>query len=157
MYSTVSSMLRGSGRMIQRATTTGSLPLSKSLLRTLLKRASVSRRQVACFQAGTRYQPGHLTEFCRKCSLCFRSTAASWSGNLACSIKEVARDSCSSTRLGTNRYSGDDSQSGCGTQANTDGARPQGASLDPGQGSPELLSVNGPINKGLMSDTRTFS
>ena len=59
--STVSSMLRGSGRMIQRATTTtGSLPLSKSLLRTLLKRVSVSRRQVASFLAGTRYQSGHL-------------------------------------------------------------------------------------------------
>src|SRR6266516_1277144 len=160
MYSTVSSMLRGSGRMIQRATTTtGSLPLSKSLLRTLLKRASVSRRQVACFQAGTRYQPGHLAEFCRKCSLCFRSTAASWSGNLACSIKEVARDSCSSTRLGTNRYSGDDSESGWGNQDNTysDRTRPQVASLAPGHGSPERLCVNGPINKGLMSDTRTFS
>jgi glutamine synthetase len=39
--------------------------------------------------------------------------------DLACSIKEIARDSCSSTRLGTHRYSGDDSQSGCGTQANT--------------------------------------
>jgi hypothetical protein len=71
------------------------------------------------FLAGMRYQPGHLTEFCRKCSLCFRSIAVSYSGNPACSIKEVARDSCSSTRLGTHRYSGDDSQSGCGTQANT--------------------------------------
>jgi hypothetical protein len=42
---------------------------------------------------------------------------------------------------------------GCGTQANTysDGTRPQGASWDSGEGSPELLSVNGPINKGLMS------
>src|SRR5207244_5991597 len=69
---------RGSGRMIQRAmTTTGSLPLFKNLLRTLLKRVSVSRRQVASFPAGTRYQPGHLTEFCRKCSLCFRSIAVS--------------------------------------------------------------------------------
>ena len=55
--------------MIQGATTTGSLPLSKSLLRTPLKRVSVSRRNVASFLAGTRYQPGHLTEFCRKCSL----------------------------------------------------------------------------------------
>src|SRR6266436_2613769 len=139
MYSTVSSMLRGSGRMIQRATTTttGSLPLSKSLLRTLLKRVSVSRRKVASFLAGTRYQPGHLTEFCRKCSLCLRSIAVSYSGNPACSIKEVARDSCSSTRLGTHRYSGDDSQSGCGTQANTnsDRTRSQGASSDPGEGS----------------------
>src|SRR5205807_5880570 len=89
--------------------------------------------------AGTRYQPGHLTEFCRKCSLCFRSTAVSWSGNPPCSIKEVARDSCSSTRLGTHRYSGDDSQSGCGTQANTysDRTRSQGASSDPGEGSLE--------------------
>ena len=70
------SMLRGSGRMIQRATTTtGSLPLSKSLLRTLLTRVSVSRRKVASFLAGARYQSGHLMEFCRKCSLCFRSTA----------------------------------------------------------------------------------
>src|SRR2546430_1228599 len=34
MYSRVSSMLRGSGRIIRRATTTGSLPLSKSLLGT---------------------------------------------------------------------------------------------------------------------------
>src|SRR5437870_13766929 len=138
MYSTVSSMLRGSGRMIQRATTTtGSLPLSKSLLRTLLKRVSVSESKVASFLAGTRYQPGHLTEFCRKCSLCFRSTAVSYSGNPACSIKEVARDSCSSTRLGTNRYSGDDSESGCGTQANTysDRTRSLGASSDPGEGS----------------------
>src|SRR5215211_7374283 len=75
MYSTVSSMLRGFGRMIQRATTTtGSLPLSKNLLRTLLKRVSVSRRKVTSFLAGTRYQQGHLAEFCRKCSLCFRST-----------------------------------------------------------------------------------
>src|SRR5215470_15689570 len=57
----------------------------------------------------------------------------------ACSIKEVARDSCSSTRLGTHRYSGDDSQSGCGTQANTysDRTRSQGASSDPGEGSLE--------------------
>src|SRR6266480_4722449 len=137
MYSRVSSMLRGSGRMIQRATTTGSLPLFKNLLRTLLKRVSVSRRQVASFLAGTRYQPGHLTEFCRKCSLCYRSIAVSWSGNPTCSIKEVARDSCSSTRLGTHRYSGDDSQSGCGTQANTYShrTRSQGASSDPGEGS----------------------
>src|ERR1700730_12891028 len=137
MYSTVSSMLRGSGRMIQRATTTtGSLPLSKSLLRTLLKRVSVSRRKVASFLAGTRYQSGHLTEFCRKCSLCFRSIAVSWSGNPACSIKEVARDSCSSTRLGTHRYSGDDSQSSY-TQANTysDSTHSQGAGSDPGEGS----------------------
>src|SRR5262245_12073423 len=137
MYSRVSSMLRGSGRMIQRAaTTTGSLPLSKSLLRTLLKRVSVSRRKVASFLAGTRNQSGHLTEFCRKCSLCFRSTAVSWSGNPAYSIKEIPRDSCSSTRLGTHRYSGDDSQSGRGTQANTysDRTRPQGASSDPGEG-----------------------
>src|SRR5438876_1421427 len=140
MYSRVSSMLRGSGRMIQRAmTTTGSLPLFKNLLRTLLKRVSVSRRQVASFPAGTRYQPGHLTEFCRKCSLCFRSIAVSWLGNPVCSIKEAARDSCSSTRLGTHRYSGDDSQSGCGTQANTysDRTRSQGASSDPGEGSLE--------------------
>src|SRR6516162_794259 len=120
MYSRVSSMLRGSGRMIQRAaTTTGSLPLSKSLLGTLLKRVSVSRRKVASFLAGTRHRSGHLTEFCRKCSLCFRSTAVSWSGNPAFSIKEIPRDSCSSTRLGTHRYSGDDSQSSRGTQANT--------------------------------------
>src|SRR5215467_8795128 len=139
MYSRVSSMLRGSGRMIQRATTTGSLPLSKSLLRTLFKRVSVSRRKVASFLAGTRYQPGHLTEFCRKCSLCFRSTAVSWSGNPAFSIKEIPRDSCSSTRLGTHRYSGDDSQSSRGTQANTysDRTRSQGASSDTGEGSLE--------------------
>ena len=58
-------------------TTTGSLPPSKSLLRTLLKRVSVSRRKVASFLAGMRYQSGHLTEFCRKCSLCFRSIAVS--------------------------------------------------------------------------------
>src|SRR6266480_1043662 len=132
-------MLRGSGRMIQRATTmTASLPLSKSLLHTLLKRVSVSKcKGVASFLAGTRYQSGHLMEFCRKCSLCFRSTAVSWSGNPACSIQEVARDACSSTRLGTHRYSGDDSQSGCGTQANTysDSTRSQGASSDPGEGS----------------------
>src|SRR5215470_16292015 len=137
MYSRVSSMLRGSGRMIQRAaTTTGSLPLSKSLLHTLLKRVPVSRRKLASFLAGTRYQPGRLTEFCRKRSLCFRTVAASWSGNPACSIKEVARDSCPSTRLGTYRYSGDDSQSGSGTQANTysDRTRPQGASSDPREG-----------------------
>src|SRR5215510_12198418 len=137
MYSRVSSMLRGSGRMIQRAaTTTGSLPLSKSLLRTLLKRVSVSRRKVASFRTGKRYHSRHVAEFCRKCSPCFRSTAVSWSGDPACSIKEVARDSCSSTRLGTHRYSGDDSQSGCGTQANTysDRTRPEGASSDPGEG-----------------------
>src|SRR6266571_1964141 len=139
MYSTVSSMLRGSGRMIQRATTTRSLPLSKSLLRTLLRRVSVSRRKVVSLLAGTRYQSGHLAEFCRKCSLCFRSTAVSYSSNPVCSIKQVARDSCSSTRLGTHRYSGDDSQSGCATQANTysDRTRSQGASSDPGEGSLE--------------------
>src|SRR6202022_3365846 len=46
MYSPVSSILRGSARMVQRATTTtGSLPRSKSLLRTLLKRVPVSRRK----------------------------------------------------------------------------------------------------------------
>ena len=41
-----------------------------------------------------------------------------------------------STRLGTHRYSGDDSQSGRGTQANTysDRPSPQGASSDPGEG-----------------------
>ena len=63
----------------------------------------------------------------------------SWSGNSACSIKEIARDLYSSTRLGTHRYSGDDSQSGCGTQANTysDRTRSQGASSDPGEGSLE--------------------
>ena len=78
IYSTASSMLRGSARMIQRATTTtGSLPLSKSLLRTLLKRVPVSRRKVASFLAGTRNQSGHLAEFCRKFSLCFRNTAVS--------------------------------------------------------------------------------
>src|SRR5262249_16299350 len=140
MYSRVLSMLRGSGRMIRRAaTTTGSLPLSKSLLRTLLKRVSVSRRKVASFLAGTRNQSSHLTEFCRKGSLCFRSTAVSWSGNPAFSIKEIPRDSCSSTRLGTHRYSGDDSQSGRGTQANTysDRTRSQGASSDTGEGSLE--------------------
>src|SRR6476646_2352960 len=132
-------MLRGYARMIQRATTTtGSLPRSKSLLRTLLKRVPVlRRRKVAAFLAGTRNQSGHLAEFCRKFSLCFRSTAVSWSGNPACSIRKVARDSCSSTRLGTHRYSGDNSQSGCGTQANTysDRTRSQGASSDPGEGS----------------------
>jgi len=42
-----------------------------------LKRVSVSRREVACFLAGTRYQLRHLTEFCRKCSFCFRSIAVS--------------------------------------------------------------------------------
>src|SRR6266487_3557384 len=155
MYSTVSSMLRGSGRMIQRATTTtGSLPLSKSLLRTLLKRVSVSRRKVASFLAGTRYQSGHLTEFCRKCSLCFRSIAVSYSGNPACSIKEVARDSCSSTRLGTHRYSGDDSQSGCGTQANAYSNRTdsQGASPDPGEGFLSGISTDPPPLK--WSDLR---
>src|SRR5262249_26107138 len=117
----------------------GSLPRSKSLLRTLLKRVSVSRRKVASFLAGTRNQAGHLTELCRKCSLCFRSTAVSWSGNPAFSIKEIPRDSCSSTRLGTHRYSGDDSQSGRGTQANTysDRTRSQGATSDTGEGSLE--------------------
>src|SRR6266511_2986895 len=155
MYSTVWSMLRGSGRMIQRArTTTASSPLSKSLLPTLLKRVSVSRRKVASFLAGTRYQSGHLTEFCRKCSLCFRSIEMRWSGNPACSIKEVARDSGSSTRLGTHRYSGDDSKSGCGTQASTysDRTRSQGASSDPGEGSPELLSVNGDTRKSAWHE-----
>src|SRR6266700_8035793 len=146
MYSTVSSMLRGSGRMIQRATTTtSSLPLSKSLLRTLFKRPFVSRRKADSFRVGARYQPGHLAEFCRKCSLCFRNTAVNWSGNSACSIKEVARDSCSSTRLGTHRHSGDDSQSGCGTQANSysDRTRSQGASSDPAEG-PLARSVEAP-------------
>src|SRR6266571_8765812 len=126
--------------MIQRATTTtSSLPLSKSLLRTLFKRPFVSRRKAASFRVGARYQPGHLAEFCRKCSFCFRSTAVSWSGNSACSIKEIARDLYSSTRLGTHRYSGDDSQSGCGTQADTysDRTRSHGASSDPGEGSLE--------------------
>src|SRR5947208_8243562 len=156
MYSTVSSMLRGSGRMIQRATTTtGSLPLSKSLLRTLLKRVSVSRRKVASFLAGTKYQSDHLAEFCRKCSLCFRNIAMRLSGNPACSIWEVARDSCSSTRLGTHRYSGDDSQPGCGTQANTysDETRSQGASSDPGEGSLERRSENsiGRMDKRCMA------
>src|SRR2546430_4534373 len=71
------------------------------------------------------------------CSLFLRSMVVVFSGIPACSIKEVARDSCSSTRLGTHRYSGDDSQSGCGTQANTysDRTRSQGASSDPGEGS----------------------
>src|SRR6516165_6094950 len=157
MYSTVSSILRGSGRMIQRATTTtGSVPLSKSLLRTLLKRVSASERKVASFLAGTRYQSGHLAEFCRKCSLCFRSTAVSWSRNPACSIKEVARDSCSSTRLGTHRYSGDDSQSGCGTQANTysDRTHSQGASSDPGEGSLAASERQTVLRSGGPASTR---
>src|SRR5208337_4292128 len=91
------------------------------------------------FLAGVRNQSGHLAEFCRKCSLCFRSTVANWSANPTCSINEVARDPCSSTRLGTHRYSGDDSQSGCSTQANTysDRTRSEGASSDPGEGSLE--------------------
>ena len=44
-----------------------------------------------------------------------------------------------STRLGTHRYSGDDSQSSRGTQANTysDRTRSQGASSDTGEGSLE--------------------
>src|SRR2546430_6880651 len=73
------------------------------------------------------------------CSLFLRSMVVVFSGIPACSIKEVARDSCSTTRLGTHRYSGDDSQSGCGTQANTysDRTRSQGASSDPGEGSLE--------------------
>src|SRR4029450_4549299 len=143
--------------MIRRATTTtGSLPVSKSLWRMLLKRAFASRRKMASFLAGTRYQSGHLAEFCRKGSLCFRSIAMRLSGNPACSIKEVARDSGSSTRLGTHRYSGDDSKSGCGTQANTysDRTRSQGASSDPGEGSPELLSVNGDSRKSAWQDRR---
>src|SRR5271165_4809389 len=143
MCSRVSSMLRGSGRIIQRATTTTvSLPLSKSLLRTLLKRVPVSRRKVASFLAGTRNQSGHLSESCRKCSLCFRSTVVRYSGNPTCSMQEVGRDSWSSTRLGTHRYSGDDSQSGCSTQANTysDRTRSEGASSDPGEGSIERAS-----------------
>ena len=63
----------------------------------------------------------------------------SWSGNPAFSIKEIPRDSRSSTRLGTHRYSGDDSQSSRGTQANTysDRTRSQGASSDTGEGSLE--------------------
>src|SRR5262249_58242264 len=32
---------------------------------------------VASFSAGTRYHPGHLTEFCKKCNVCFISTAVS--------------------------------------------------------------------------------
>ena len=46
------------------------------------------------------------------------------------------RNSWSSTRLGTHRYSENNSQSGC-TQANTysDRTRSQGASSDPGEGS----------------------
>jgi len=54
-------------------------------------------------------------------------------------MKEVGCDSCSSTWLGTHRYSGDDSQSGCSTQANTysDRTRSQAASSDPGEGSLE--------------------
>src|SRR3974377_1389819 len=134
--------------MIQRATTatTGSLPLSKSLLRTLLKRVPVSRRKAAFFLAGVRNQSGHLAEFCRKCSLCFRSTVANWSSNPICSIREVARDLCSSTRLGTHRYSGDDPQSGCSTQANTYSHRPrsEGTSSGPGEGSLERR-VNGKL------------
>jgi len=43
----------------------------------LLKRVSVSRRKAASFLAGTRYQAGHLAEFCSKFRLCFRSTAVS--------------------------------------------------------------------------------
>src|SRR5262245_6644687 len=159
MYSRVSSMLRGSGRMIQRAaTTTGSLPLSKSLLGTLLRRVSVSRRKVASFLAGTRNQSGHLTEFCRKCSLCFRSTAVSWSGNPAFSIKEIPRDSCSSTRLGTHRYSGDDSQSSRGTQANTysDRTRSQGASSDTGEGSLERRLNRRPLYGRHAVDSGAF-
>src|SRR5262249_52937817 len=51
----------------------------------------------------------------------------------------MPRDSRSSTRLGTHRYSGDESQSGRGTQANTysDRTRSQGPSSDPGEGSRE--------------------
>src|SRR5262249_47435497 len=49
--------------MIRRATTTtGSLPLSKSLWRMLLKKAFASRRRVASFLVGTRPPSGHLAE-----------------------------------------------------------------------------------------------
>ena len=41
------------------------------------KRVSLSRRKGTFFLAGTRYQSAHLAEFCRKCNLCFRSTAVS--------------------------------------------------------------------------------
>jgi hypothetical protein len=63
----------------------------------------------------------------------------SWSGNPVFSIKEIPRDSCSSTGFGTHRYSGDDSQSGRVTQANTysDRTRSQGAGSESGEGSLE--------------------
>src|SRR5262249_55218191 len=66
------------------------------------------------------------------------------------SIKEIPRDSCSSTRLGTHRYSGDDSQSGRGTQADTysDRTRPQGASSDPGEGARHGTSCLGAGRSG---------
>jgi hypothetical protein len=77
---------------------------------------------------------------------------------------ELLRDSCSSTRLGTHRYSGDDSQSGCSTQANTysDRTRSQGASSDPGEGSlaqrleesPEGVGWSG-LTRGMAIDRRT--
>ena len=71
-----SSRLRGSVPMIRKATTTtGSLPLSKNLWRMLLKRVFASRRKLASFLASTRYQSGHLAEFCRKCNLCSIGTA----------------------------------------------------------------------------------
>src|SRR3974377_1139658 len=69
-FSTLVAGLGGSEKILD-------LPLSKSLLRTHLKRVPVSRRKGASFLAGTRNQSGHLAESCRKCSLCFRSTAVS--------------------------------------------------------------------------------
>src|SRR5258707_14136013 len=106
--------------MIQRATTTpDSLPPSKSLLHMLLKRVSASRSKAASFLDGRKYQAGHLAEFCRKCSPCFRSIAVSYSANLGFSIKKIPHDSWSSAGGRNHRYCGNDSQSGCVTQTNT--------------------------------------
>jgi hypothetical protein len=60
---------------------------------------------------------------------------------------------CSSTRLGTHRYSRDHSQSGRGTQANTysDRTCSQGASSDPGEGALVLLSQKVAANDGENS------
>src|SRR5712692_9281080 len=111
----------GFAQMPQKAMTTSySSALSRSLLHMRLKRRRVSRSRSedVSFGVGRRYQPGHLVAFCKKCNLCFIDTVLSWSGNPVYWIKEITRDPCTSTWLGTGRYPGGDPKSGCSARAN---------------------------------------
>jgi len=63
---TVSSMLRGSGRMIQERRRRQVLCRSSRACGVRFEESVRIKKKVVSFLTGTRYQSGHLAEFCRK-------------------------------------------------------------------------------------------